>query len=285
MISVSLSFCLARLWPPHIMDYLLTGIFNLLQKYLDNRPPELSDKYSAIVGGLYHSFHLMITYTCQRIVSNPTYFLQILQIMCTMESDGESFLNQSNILDVNPTTAEIIKSLMNSCILSSYSASPELIQFLKNHILSDKSWTRKSLFIILLTVLQVNGFDIGLTPEFLASVLCLENKIVIKVTTQLLTLNPSVYISAISLFSPEELDAYLCRLVVDGYIDPFEVSPKKKGVDRYSPVLTVLLKQQLSVSCQFSCIDASCMKTVNMDTSIRYITQVFRVGDYCYSYE
>ena len=245
MISASLSFCLARLWPPHIMDYLLTGIFNLLQKYLDNRPPELSDKYSAIVGGLYHSFHLMITYTCQRIVSNPTYFLQILQIMCTMESDGESFLNQSNILDVNPTTAEIIKSLMNSCILSSYSASPELIQFLKNHILSDKSWTRKSLFIILLTVLQVNGFDIGLTPEFLASVLRLENKIVIKVTTQLLTLNPSVYISAISLFSPEELDAYLCRLVVDGYIDPFEVSPKKKGVDRYSPVLTVLLKQQL----------------------------------------
>ena len=285
MVSVSISFCLSYTWPPYIYDCWLTGILNLLQKYLDNRPSELSDKYSAIVGGLYSSFQFMDPCACQKIVSNPTYLLQILQIMCIMEAHGASFLNQIDILKVNPTTSKMIESLMNSCIVSSYCASPELIQFLKDHIISDESWTRKSLFIILLTELQVNGYDICLTPEFLASVLRLENKIVIKMTTRLLALNPSVYTSAVCLLSPDELDAYLCRLAMMGFTDPFEVVPKKKGVDRYSPVLTVLLKRQLAITSQFSCIDTSCMKTVTIDPCTRYITQVFRVGEYGYSYQ
>ena len=163
-------------------------------------------------------------------------------------------------------------------LLKIYRASPELLHFLHEHARYDSSWIKQAFFITLLTELQVNGYDITITPEFIASILCVKNKVVTKVAIRLLVLNPSAFSTALLSLQPAEQESFLQQLVKYGYTEPSEISSKKKTSDTYSPEVTAMLIRQLEISAKMDLVDHPSTGTIMINNSCRYITQVFRVG-------
>lgn len=270
--------CLSKAWPPYIIHMLLTGVFAAMLEYLNTTSPMITESSSHSLRSLYEALGSLSIKASEIIASTPELLLQLLTVISLIQNRGASLLTEVDHQETDHLTILILSSLLKHELLKIYRASPELLHFLHEHARYDSSWIKQAFFITLLTELQVNGYDITITPEFIASILCVKNKVVTKVAIRLLVLNPSAFSTALLSLQPVEQESFLQQLVKYGYTEPSEISSKKKTSDTYSPEVTAMLIRQLEISAKMDLVDHPSTGTIMINNSCRYITQVFRVG-------
>ena len=180
--------------------------------------------------------------------------------------------------DVKKTTAVLYHLLMNNDTLRSIRSSPELLSFLATHIQTDSSWTKRLFYVTLLTELQLNDEVVNVTPELLASILCLNNKVVLKGSVRLFVLNPTVLCEAMGLLSEDQQVAAIRQIVRDGYTSYSDGSSSNgHNQDSFSKEIILFLSRQLEISCSFNVMDFPAVDAFKINNSARFVLQLFRV--------
>lgn len=212
------------------------------------------------------------------VADSPEMTLRCLTTLSLMGQRCDELILPEGRNDVKKTTAVLYHLLMNNDTLRSIRSSPELLSFLATHIQTDSSWTKRLFYVTLLTEFQLNDEVVNVTSELLASILCLNNKVVLKGSLRLFVLNPTVLCEAMGLLSEDQQVAAIRQIVRDGYTSYSDGSSSNgHNQDSFSKEIILFLSRQLEISCSFNVMDFPAVDAFKINNSARFVLQLFRV--------
>lgn len=255
---------------------LQTVLSQLLERLNATAPTNAARSYA--LSAYYCSLGFLLNLFPTAVVDSPETTLRCLMAVSLMGERCDELVLPENRNDVKKVTSIVYHLFMNNDTLRSIRPSPELLSFLATRIQTDSSWTKRLFYITLLTELQLNGAEVNVTPDLLASVLRLNNKVVLKGSVRLFVLNPTVFCEAVSLLSEDQRVAAIRQLVRDGYTSYSDGSTSNShNQDSFSKEIILFLSRQLEISCSFSVMDFPAADAFKMNNSARFVLQLFRV--------
>ena len=259
-----------------IVAVIETLLSQLLERLSSTAPTNAMRSYA--LSAYYCALGFVLNLFPTVVADSPETTLHCLMVVSLMGQRGDELILPESRNDVKKVTAALYQLFMNNDTLRSIRSSPELLAFLVTHIQTDSSWTKRLFYVTLLTELQLNGEEVNVTPELLASILCLNNKVVLKGSIRLFVLNPNVFCEAMSLLSEDHQVAAIRQLVRDGYTSYSDGSTSSShSQDSFSKEIILFLSRQLEISCSFNVMDFPAADAFKINNSARFVLQLFRV--------
>ena len=260
-----------------ISQELLANLISTIITQLQQEPGAVDrNLFSKCFSTLFRAFDSVHNSYTWMIATIPSFLHGLFTIMSLLQTRGSELVDENYLKVIDMSLSLIVTELLSNSLEHLFTVTPEVLQVIRDGCINDPSWKRRLFFACLLTILQINGTDIGISPAFIATLLKEENILVIKASIRLLYLNSSHLRTALQSLSQDHLHQFLVRLINGGNITANDL--KTKTQNSYSTDVMTMLSGHIGKISADLLVDCPSVTQHSVNNSGRYMISILRVS-------